>query len=71
MTIRYQTIFLTKGRHWSTLNFRWVHLSVFYIFSCLSFYVFGTNSIGFDQTVGHNIPANKLDFNLHRINKGR
>ena len=32
MTIRYQTFFFTKGRHWSPFNFRWLHFSVFIIF---------------------------------------
>ena len=71
MTIRYQTFFFTKGRRWSPLNFRWVHLSIFIIFSCLSFHVFGTNFIGFERPGDHNTPANKLDFNLHQINKER
>ena len=35
MAIRYQTFFSVEGRHLSPLNFRWVHLSVFIIFSCL------------------------------------
>ena len=32
MAIRYQTFFLTKGRHWSPLNFRWAHFSVLIFF---------------------------------------
>ena len=54
-----------------TFDFSWVQLSVFIIFSRLSFHVFGTNFIGFERTGDHNTPANKLDFNLHQINKGR
>ena len=46
----------------------YIFLSKF--FSCLSFYVFGTNFVGLERTGDHNTPANKLDFNLHQINKG-
>ena len=69
LTIRYQTFF-TKGQHWSPLNFRWLHLSVFLIFSHLSLCVFGINFIGYERSGDHKTPANKLDFNLHQINKG-
>ena len=70
VTIRYQTFFY-KSTTLVTFDFSWVHLSVFIIFSCLSFYVFGTNFIGFERTGNHNTPANKMDFNLHQIDKGR
>ena len=64
MTIKYQTFFFTKRRHWSPLNFRWVHFSVFHHFSHLSFYVFGTRFNGFRQIGDHKTPANKLGFQL-------
>ena len=37
MAIRYKTFFSIEGRHFSPLNFRWAHLSVFITFSCLDF----------------------------------
>ena len=38
MAVRYQTFFLTEGRHLSPLNFRWVDFSVLLFFLVLKFF---------------------------------
>ena len=50
----------------SPLNFRWVHLSVFFIFTCLDFLLhFGENlRLVFIQTGDHKITAHKFFFQV-------
>ena len=50
----------------SPLNFRWVHLSVFIIFTCLDFLLhFGEDfRLVFIQTRDHKIPAHKFWFQI-------
>ena len=54
--------FSTKGRHWSPLNFRWAHFSVFITFSGLEFLLhFGEDlCLVFIRTGDHKIPAHRF-----------
>ena len=56
----------------SPLNFRWVHLSVFIIFTCLDFWLhFGEDlRLVFIQTGDHKIPAHKFWFQVAWNKKG-
>ena len=72
MAIRYQTnFFSTKGRHWSPLNFRWAHLSVFITFSSLDFCcILVKICLVFIRTGDHKIPAyrfwSQIAWNIER-----